>query len=304
MAALLVVATVLAPAGITAFWAQQTVTNSDRYVATVSGVFTAKAVRDSLSQAVTEAVAESQVVEDGINNLLPERLSILSPLLTSALANLAGNLTEKALASEATDAIANFLATQSHRALMAVLDGSIDEAGPFFSDGALVLDLSILSQDISTQISERSPALGSLVAEVVAKLPTIVLLEEEQISALQTVYSFASPVLVALFPLTLVLYVIAVVLSHERSKTLMQAGATFVGSQGLLALALWWAKDAYIGELGGGVFGPVVVAIFDQLLTYLWQSILISVLIGAIAFFVGLAYTLKRNSTTSSSRIT
>jgi hypothetical protein len=208
------------------------------------------------------------------------------------------------LTSEATDAIATFLATQSHKALMAVLDGSIDEAGPFFSDGALDLDLSILSQDVSTQIGDRSPALGSLVTEVVAKLPTIVLLEEDQIGALRTVYGIASPVSVALLPLTLVLYVVAVVLSHERSKTLMQVGATFVGSQGLLALGLWWAKATYIGELGGGVFGPVVVAILSQLLTDLWQSILISVLVGAIAFFVGLAYTLKRNSTTSSSRIT
>lgn len=304
VATLIIVATVIAPAGVTAFWAQQTITNSDRYVATVSGVFTAQSVRTSLSQAVTETIAESQVVEDGIGELLPDRLSILSPLLTSALANLAGNITEKVLVSEATDAIANFLATQSYKALMAVLDGSVDEAGPFFSDGALVLDLSIVSQDVSAQISERSPALGSLVSQVVAKLPTIVLLEENQLSLLRTIYGIASPVLVALLPFTLILYVAAVVISHDRNRTLMQAGATFVGSQGLLALGLWWVKDAYIGELGGGVFGPVVVAIFDQLLTYLWESILISVLIGAIAFFAGLAYTLKRNSTTSSSRIT
>lgn len=304
VAALLIVATVMAPAGVTAFWAQQTLVNSNSYIETVTGVFTAQTVRDSLSKAVTETIAESQVIEDGISELLPDRLTILSPLLTSALGNLAGNITQKALASEATDAIAKFLATQSHRALMAVLDGSIEATSPLLRDGALVLDLSILSDDIAAQISERSPALGSLVTQVISNLPTVVLLEKNQIDALRTIYSVASPILVALLPFALLLYVGAVVISHDRTKTLMQAGATFVGSQGLLALGLWWVKEAYISELGGGTFGPVVTAIFDQLMTYLWQSILISTLIGAIAFFFGLAYTLKRNSTTSFSRIT
>lgn len=303
VAALLVVATILAPAGVTAFWAQETVTNPEKYVQTVTNVFTAQNVRDNISRAVAETVAESTVVEEGIAKLLPENLSVLSPLLTSALGNLAGNLTEQALGSKAADAITRVIATQSHKALMAVLTGEIDENSPFIVNGDLVLDLTVLADDVVTQVSERNETLGTILQEVVAKVPPILLLEGEQITALRAVYGVANPFLIALLPFTIALYVIAVVISRQREKTLMQAGATFAGSQMLLALGLWWVKDSYLANLTGGVFGPVVTAIFDQLLTYLWQSILISVLIGAIAFGVGLIYTLKRNSTTSSGRI-
>ena len=303
VAALLVVATVLAPAGVTAFWAQQTITNPEKYVQTVTNVFTAQNVRDNISQAVAETVAESTVVEEGIAKLLPDNLSVLSPLLTSALGNLAGDLTKKALGSQAADAIARVIATQSHKALMAVLTGQIDENSPFLVNGDLVLDLTVLSDDVVTQVSERNETLGNVLQEVVAKVPPILLLEGEQITALRAVYNVANPFLIVLLPFTIALYVIAVVISRKREQTLMQAGATFAGSQMLLALGLWWVKDSYLANLTGGVFGPAVSAIFDQLLTYLWQSILISVLIGAIAFTVGLIYTLKRNSTTSSGRI-
>ena len=303
VAALLVVATVLAPAGVTAFWAQQTITNPEKYVQTVTNVFTAQNVRDNISQAVAETVAESTVVEEGIAKLLPDNLSVLSPLLTSALGNLAGDLTKKALGSQAADAIARVIATQSHKALMAVLTGQIDENSPFLVNGDLVLDLTVLSDDVVTQVSERNETLGNVLQEVVAKVPPILLLEGEQITALRAVYNVANPFLIVLLPFTIALYVIAVVISRKREQTLMQAGATFAGSQMLLALGLWWVKDSYLDPLPGGVFGPAVSAIFDQLLTYLWQSILISVLIGAIAFTVGLIYTLKRNSTTSSGRI-
>ena len=303
VAALLVVATVLAPAGVTAFWAQQTITNPEKYVQTVTNVFTAQNVRDNISQAVAETVAESTVVEEGIAKLLPDNLSVLSPLLTSALGNLAGDLTKKALGSQAADAIARVIAVQSHKALMAVLTGQIDENSPFLVNGDLVLDLTVLADDVVTQVSERNETLGKVLQEVVAKVPPILLLEGEQITALRAVYNVANPFLIVLLPFTIALYVIAVVISRRREQTLMQAGATFAGSQMLLALGLWWVKDSYLANLTGGVFGPAVSAIFDQLLTYLWQSILISVLIGAIAFTVGLIYTLKRNSTTSSGRI-
>lgn len=303
VAALLVVATVLAPAGVTAFWAQQTITNPEKYVQTVTNVFTAQNVRDNISQAVAETVAESTVVEEGIAKLLPDNLSVLSPLLTSALGNLAGDLTKKALGSQAADAIARVIAVQSHKALMAVLTGQIDENSPFLVNGDLVLDLTVLADDVVTQVGERNETLGKVLQEVVAKVPPILLLEGEQITALRAVYNVANPFLIVLLPFTIALYVIAVVISRRREQTLMQAGATFAGSQMLLALGLWWVKDSYLANLTGGVFGPAVSAIFDQLLTYLWQSILISVLIGAIAFTVGLIYTLKRNSTTSSGRI-
>jgi len=303
VAALLVVATVLAPAGVTAFWAQQTITNPEKYVQTVTNVFTAQNVRDNISQAVAETVAESTVVEEGIAKLLPDNLSVLSPLLTSALGNLAGDLTKKALGSQAADAIARVIAVQSHKALMAVLTGQIDENSPFLVNGDLVLDLTVLADDVVTQVGERNETLGKVLQEVVAKVPPILLLEGEQITALRAVYNAANPFLIILLPFTIALYVIAVVISRRREQTLMQAGATFAGSQMLLALGLWWVKDSYLANLTGAVFGPAVSAIFDQLLTYLWQSILISVLIGAIAFTVGLIYTLKRNSTTSSGRI-
>ena len=303
VAALLVVATILAPAGVTAFWAQETVTNPEKYVQTVTNVFTAQNVRENISQAVAETVAESTVVEEGIAQLLPDNLSVLSPLLTSALGNLAGDLTQKALGSQAADTIARVIAVQSHKALMAVLTGEIDENSPFIINGDLVLDLTVLADDVVTQVSERNETLGKILQEVVANVPPILLLEGEQISALRAVYSVANPFLIALLPFTIALYVIAVVVSRKREQTLMQAGATFAGSQMLLALGLWWVKDSYLANLSGGVFGPAVTAIFDQLLTYLWQSILISVLIGAIAFAIGLIYTLKRNSTTSSGRI-
>jgi len=303
VAALLVVATVLAPAGVTAFWAQQTITNPEKYVQTITNVFTAQNVRDNISQAIAETVAESTVVEEGIAKLLPDNLSVLSPLLTSALGNLAGDLTKKALGSQAADAIARVIAVQSHKALMAVLTGQIDENSPFLVNGDLVLDLTVLADDVVTQVSERNETLGKVLQEVVAKVPPILLLEGEQITALRAVYNVANPFLIVLLPFTIALYVIAVVISRRREQTLMQAGATFAGSQMLLALGLWWVKDSYLANLTGGVFGPAVSAIFDQLLTYLWQSILISVLIGAIAFTVGLIYTLKRNSTTSSGRI-
>ncbi|MBM3722863.1 MAG: hypothetical protein FJW50_00820 [Actinobacteria bacterium] len=303
VAALLVVATVLAPAGVTAFWAQQTITNPEKYVQTVTNVFTAQNVRDNISQAVAETVAESTMVEEGIAKLLPDNLSVLSPLLTSALGNLAGDLTKKALGSQAADAIARVIAVQSHKALMAVLTGQIDENSPFLVNGDLVLDLTVLADDVVTQVGERNETLGKVLQEVVAKVPPILLLEGEQITALRAVYNAANPFLIVLLPFTIALYVIAVVISRRREQTLMQAGATFAGSQMLLALGLWWVKDSYLANLTGAVFGPAVSAIFDQLLTYLWQSILISVLIGAIAFTVGLIYTLKRNSTTSSGRI-
>jgi hypothetical protein len=303
VAALLVVATILAPAGVTAFWAQETITNPEKYVQTITNVFTAQTVRDNVSKAVAETVAESEIVEQGIADLLPDNLSVLSPLLTSALSNLAGNLTEKALGSQATDAVVRFIAEQSHKALMAVLTGQIDGSSPFLANGDLVLDLTVLADDVVTQVSERNETLGKVLQEVVVKVPPILLLEGEQITALRAIYNVANPFFIVLLPFTIALYVIAVVISRRREETLMQAGATFAGSQMLLALGLWWVKDSYLANLTGGVFGPVVNAIFDQLLTYLWQSILISVLIGAIAFVVGLIYTLKRNSTTSSGRI-
>lgn len=236
---------VLLPTAITVAWARQTVLSTSGYVAAVGPIGTDPAIRSAVRAAVTDEI--DSVVRHAAS-ALPAPARLLSGLLTSGLARLAGDSVGRFMASRTFRRLWINVNTSVHCQLIGVLDGSSTVLTT--RNGEVVLNLGPLVNGVIKEISGR---LAPLARKAISLAPgpdrrQIPLFPAAALVRARRVYRLARSGtlgLVILAPLTAAL---ALIVAPRRRGTLslLAIGGTAVA--GGMTIAMTLLRSRLIGQ--------------------------------------------------------
>jgi hypothetical protein len=290
-----VLAAVLTTPAAIAYWGQRTLNDTQRYVDTVGPLVHSPQVQDAIATTVTDAI-ESQVDVEAIINDVFAGVITDRPRLQRLVGPLAGAINgfidREVRAFVASDAFADIwvrVNTRAQQTLVRVLEG--DESGAVSLQGdQVVLDVS----EVIAQVQQRLVDRGLTIVENIP-IPDvdkqIVLLDSPQLRQARTIYAFANPVAKWLILVVAALFLAALLLSRRRPRMTVTIGLVLAANALLVAWALSVARQLFINELAGTVFGPASSVFYDTLLTYLergWQVFLwLGVILVVAGWFAG-----------------
>ena len=287
-----------APASL-AYWGNRTITDSQRYLATVGPLVNSPEVQDAIATKVIDAIEAQVDIEAVLNDVFAgvitdaPRLQRLIGPISAAIDGLVERQVREFIASDAFAEIWTTINTRAQQALVRVLKG--DNSGAISVQGnEVVLDVS----DMIDQVKERLVARGLTIVEK-APIPEIdkqiVLLDAPQLKKARTIYAVAHPVAQWFIVVVALLFVAAVLLARRRPRMTVIIGVGLVANALLVAWAVSVGRQLFIDQLSGTTFGPASAAFYDTLLTYLERGWHIFLLLGLILVITG--WFTGRNST-------
>jgi ABC-type multidrug transport system fused ATPase/permease subunit len=314
-------------------WARAVALDTDRFVATVGPVIDEPAVQQALSVRLTDRVMEGLQVEDRVATALsgldtgdlPVSPALLAAPITEGIRTALLKRTEQALASDAVRALWYDVLARAHEQAIALLRGESTNATiegdavyinllPFINDA-----LASLEQQLS-EIFNRTIDVPRITADNVTQgvglleqqfgvdLPDdfgqIKVFESDALPAAQAAVAAMDRLIYALVALTLVLAIVALVLSPRRLRTVLWLGlGAALGLIVVRRLALR-LDDAIVervsGETNQAAVGAVTSDVFQDLRNFTTLMLIAAIVVGIGAYVAGrppwLTRTLERAS--------
>ncbi|MEU6100553.1 hypothetical protein [Streptomyces flaveolus] len=290
----------LTPLAVVAAWVQGTVSDTDRYVATVAPLASEPAVQDVLTYRLTDRVVaqvDVKAVTDSLADTLrdagaPPRVvdgaeSLEAPL-REAVRSAAERTVSGVVASDAFQQAWEGANRRSHAAVVQMLTG--DGRGALRAeDGTVRLDVG----QVVDQARERLVDAGF--DKAAAAIPdsdrTIVLFETEQLGKAQDLMRVLDIVGVWLPVLTVVLAALAV-WTAPAHRVMLMATATGVGvMMVLLLVVLALLRQAYLDSVPDVALPPdAAAAVFDTFVRFLHDSTRTLLIVAVITVLAAYLY--------------
>ena len=306
-ALLIVLGCVLAPLAGVAVWARNQVTNTDRYLATVSPLASDPAIQNAIADQITAQVftyidvqgLTSQAVDALADRGLPPQLAVQLRALSTPIANGVQSFTRtqvgRIVQSPAfADAWlqANRLA---HEELVKALTG--EGGGAVTVEGDTVsINLAAFIQTVKQQLVAAGFTLAERIPQVNA---SFVLFQSRDIARAQRGFNLLTTLgnwlpFVALFLLGLGVYV-----ARDHRRALIGAGLGVAAAMLLLALALAVFRSIYLDAVPADVLPHDAAAVlYDTILRFLRAGLrtvfVLGLVVAAGAFLTGQSVTATR----------
>jgi hypothetical protein len=288
--ALLVIAALLTPPALVGFWGRRTIVDAQRYLDTVGPLASSPVIQDAVATEVSDQLltaARSNL--DGIiaQLNLPPAVLALRPAIAGAVDNFVETSVQKLIASDQFQALWIRVNQQVQQELVKALNGDT-EGAVTIRDGTVYLDLSIVAQAVQQALVER----GLTVLDRI-QIPNtgheIVLLSSSQLNTAQKLWTFTEPIAFWLLPITILLFLGAILLAPNRRRMLLVSGLVIVAGMALLAVALNIARSQYVDATSTATFSDALKIFFDTVVRYLWASLGALAVLGiVVAFFAWL----------------
>jgi hypothetical protein len=290
--ACLVLAALLTVPAVSAYWAQRTLNDTQRYLATVGPLVHSPQVQAAIVTKVTDAIEKQVDVEAILNNVFAgvitdrPRLQQLVGPISSAVDGVIESQVRDFVASDTFGDLWIAANTRAQQRLVQLLKG--EESGAISIQGdQVVLDVS----EVIDQVKQRLVARGLTIA---ANIPTasldreIVLLDASQLSKARNIYAFTNPVAKWLIVLVAVLYLAAFMLARRRPRMATTVGLVIAANAALLGLFLSVGRQLFVNGLSGSILGPAGSVLFATLLGYLERAWHVLFWLGLIIALAGL----------------
>jgi len=272
---LVVFGCVLAPLSLIAVWTDNTLFNTDNYVAAVAPLAHNPAIQEAGANRITTRIMEKSDLANRLQDALPARAKRAAPAMTAALQQVVHEAALKLLSS---DQFANIWESANRRVqpqVVAALTGSTSRVK--VNNGTVSLDLSGAAKKVRAKIT----ALGFDVSKVNGGQQVNTSIElfrwpwlgtvQDGVDALQSV-AWLLPVLM------LLCFAAAIALSPNRRRTILRSGLGISAGVAVVLVGLNVGRGPYLdlfsqadGKQAGG-------AAYDQILHGLR--------LGGRAFFV------------------
>jgi hypothetical protein len=293
---LIVFGCVLAPVAGVSVWVHNQVSNTDRFVRTMSPLVDDPDVQNALTNRLTatvfqyvdvQGIADDAVTALGNQGLPPQvtdRLSTLTPTLTSAVTGFVHGKIAELVASPQFASVWNQAITTAHNQMDAVLSG--DSKGIVIKGDTVYLDLAPFIDLAKQRLSAAGLTAVNLVPEV---HPTVALAKADTLVRAQSAYSALNTVARVLPWTVLLLLVVGVYLARNRYRALVGAGLGLALSMVVLAAGLLVARSLLVGEVPTAA-APATASGFDIVVAYLrlgLRTLLVLGLVLALAGYLG-----------------
>ena len=291
---LLVLGFILVPLSAVAIWTHNQLTNTDRYVETVSPLADNEDVQQTVAAVAVNAIFENVNVEKRVADALPKRAKVLAAPVATAARSYATDVTEKLLASDQFQELWDAANRRAHNQLVALLtdDSSKAPGSVAIKDGQVKLDLSkVVAQVQAKLVSAGLTFLEGVnvppVSTTIAIINTEGLSEARQYVSILDTLSWVLPVLGVL-----ALICSALIVPPRRRRATIRASLVLVAACVLTLVLLAIARSLYLdAATGPNVSDGTASAVFDILVRNLRYGVItlgvVGIIIAVVAYFVG-----------------
>ena len=299
-AVLLTLACVLAPISVVGVWAGSVVSDTDRYVETVSPLINDPSVQADLTNAVTDTIfahVDLKAVTDeafkAISDLgLPPRaqaaLTALQQPMISGVENFVHSRVQQTISSPQFDTVWDRSNEIAHQQLVKLLEGNQGGAISAQND-----TISVNLGPIIAQVKERLVAEGFGLAQNIPNVNTSYeLVQSDAVTQAQSAYRILNALSIWLPIVTGILFVAGVLTARHRARAVMLGALGVVAAMLALGIALAVARIAYLQALPGVVLSRDSAGlVYDTLVRFLRDSLrltaVIALVVAIAAYFTG-----------------
>jgi hypothetical protein len=304
---LIVVACVLAPLSVVAIWTRNQVTNTDRYVATVSPLASDPAIQNAIADQITAQVftyidirglttqALDALSSRGLSPQVTRQLEAFSVPIANGVQSFTRDQVGKVVASDAfTNAWIQANRT-AHAELVKALTGEGGGAVTVENDTVSV-NLAAFVQTVKAQLVASGFTLAERIPEVNA---SFVLFQSKDITRVRSGFNLLNTLGVWLPIIMLILLVLGVYVAKDHRRALVGAAVGVAVSMVVLALALAIFRSIYLDAVPANLLPHDAAAVlYDTIVRFLrlgLRTILVlALVVAAGAFLSGQSVTAVR----------
>ena len=284
----LVVAAILFPIALTAFWGQKTLLDTDRYLETVgplaSDPTVQAAIADKVSATVTTQIQDSARLDELLNDY-PRLKPLLGPL-TAGLGGFVHDQTLKIVQSDQFAQLWRTVNTEIHKGVVSALEGTPGGAISLQGD-QVVLDTGDLIDAVKQRLVDRGLTIVQNLPVPPAADRQIVLLTSPQLSQARFAYAVGQPIAQWLIYVVLLLFIIAVLIAVRRARMVMAVGVAIILGAMVIRLGMAFGQSQLDATLAPTYFAQAQDAFWTSLTGYLLLAVRASFALGLVLAVVG-----------------
>ena len=286
--AVLVVAALLLPLALTAFWAQRTLTDTERYVATVAPLADDPTIQQAVGDKVSSVIITQLDAEARIQALLVDypKLSLLAGPISSGVESLVERTVDEFIASDQFSDLWRTVNVQAQKALMNALDGKEDGAVTIV-EGKVVLDTGELIEIVKQRLVDRGLSFAANIPVPPAVDRSIVLLDSAELERAQFFWAIGQPVAQWLIYVVLLMFVGAILLSRNRPKMTIAVGIAMILGALVIRIGLTLGQNQLSYSLQDTPFALAERAFFAIFTVFLVDAVRATFVLGVILIVVG-----------------
>ncbi|MBI1377963.1 MAG: hypothetical protein GC157_10865 [Frankiales bacterium] len=285
---LLVIAALLFPLALSAFWAQRTLVDTERYVATVAPLSEDPTIRLAVGDVITNALVKQLDAQTRVSDLLSDtpRLQPLAGPIAIGVNNFIATQVQNILASDQFSSLWVALNRATQQALVAAL--SSDPSGPVTIQGdQVVLDTGDLIEAVKQRLVDRGLTFAANVPVPSAADRQIVLLTSPQLRTARSIYAVAQPISAWLVYVVAVMFVVAVLVSRRRARMVLAVGVALLLGALVVRLGMAIGQNQLDLTLAGTPFAVAQQAFYTILTAYLLTAVRAAFALAVVLVVLG-----------------
>jgi len=290
---LLVIGFILVPLSGIAIWSHNQLTNTDRYVDTVSPLASNPDIQKSVATVVVNSLFHQINAEHRIESALPKRAKFLGAPLAGAIQNYATDSTEKLLASSQFQALWDKANRVAHTELVALLtdDPGKKKSAVALNNGQVQLDLS----QVVTKVQGRLVKAGLTFLAGIHVPPvstTVNIINSEGLSEARTYLGILDTLSSVLPVLAIGAFALSALIVRTRRRATIRAALVLLAACGFTLVLLAIGRSLYLSAAASpNVSKAAASAVFDILVRNLRYGVItlgvVAIIVAIVAYFVG-----------------
>jgi hypothetical protein len=283
---ILVVAALLLPIALTAFWAQRTLVDTERYIATVAPLAKDPTIQQAVGDKVSSVLIEQIDAGNRLQNVLPPQLAPLAPLVAGGVNNFVEQQVDQILKSPKFADVWEGINRRLQASLIKALSGDPDGAVTIQGD-QVILDTGDLIEIVKQRLVDRGLSWAANIPVPPLVDRQVVILTSPQLATARTAYAIGQPVAQWLIWVVILLFIVAVVVSTRRARMIIGVGVAFVLAAIVLKLGLAFGQNELALTLAGTPFELAQQAFFTILTQFLVIGVRAMLVLGIVLVLVG-----------------
>lgn len=283
---ILVVAALLLPVAFTAFWAQRTLVDTERYIATVAPLAKDPTIQQAVGDKVSSVLIEQIDAGNRLQNVLPPQLAPLAPLVAGGVNNFVEQQVDQILKSPKFADVWEGINRRLQASLIKALSGNPDGAVTIEGD-QVILDTGDLIEIVKQRLVDRGLSWAANIPVPPLVDRQVVILTSPQLETARKAYAIGQPVAQWLIWAVILLFVVAVVISTRRARMIIGVGVAFVLAAIVLKLGLAYGQNELALTLAGTPFEYAQQSFFTILTQFLVIGIRAVLVLGIVLVLVG-----------------
>jgi hypothetical protein len=296
---LIVLGVVVTPAAILTHWATAQVTNTQRFVETLSPLASNPAVQNTVITEVTNAIDSQINIDDVTNSLLgglgsalnlpdaaKKALGLVSNPLANGVKSMITDVVTKAVKSDAFQTAWTKTLTITQEQAVDLLSGNGKSVLSLSNDGTLALPVGPIIADLKDSMVKKGVAFAGLIPVIDT---TITIAKIPELATARVIYQVGTGVGTWLPWVALALLIAGISVANKRPRALFAVGLTVALLMAVLAVAIAISK-IFITATVKPTYSATAGVLYDAVIAYAAVVIVAVGVAGVIAALIGWAF--------------